>query len=87
MNNSCDQSGCHFDLHLRPNQVPILNGFVKWLIMLKKKVRALYLILGVREHNNNLFLFDYVAKTPNIANWPRSLPDEPPTVWIESINF
>ena len=25
-----------------------------------------YLILGIQEHNNNLFLFNYVAKTPSI---------------------
>ncbi len=35
-----------------------------------------YLILGIQEHNNNLFLFDFVANQAISSDWSGYLPME-----------
>ena len=67
----------HFDLRPYDQTGPNSGtGFRQMADHEKTKVRTSYLILGIQEHNNNLFLFNYVAKTQAlIFNWARSLPD------------
>ena len=58
----------HFDLRPYDQTGPNSGtGFRQMADHAKEKGQDFpYLILGIQEHNNNLFLFNYVAKTPSI---------------------